>query len=105
MSNRCMGPGAAIPIGLAWEQVKPGEWERYLIRRCQSCRELEIEKLQRVDLTYPICLGCFSQDAEVDTQGSEVYLRCLKCHQRIQYVDEEPNRAADDDNWISHEGQ
>lgn len=99
-SLRCTTDKSAEAIGLAWEQVNAGQWTRWLVRRCRSCRSVEIEELLWMDLRYHICLGCFSQDAvlEVENDGW-VHLVCHICYRRIVYVDE----ADGGETWISHE--
>lgn len=100
MNWRCTRAGSAEAIGLAWEQVEPGKWVRWLIRRCQTCRSIEVQRLHQADLTYHICLGCFSQDAVLEVEDNGwVHLVCQICRQRIIYVDETDGGET----WISHE--
>jgi hypothetical protein len=67
-----------------WMQPRPGQWERYLVRECFSCKRLHVDKLLWVNWNYVMCFYCFSQRVRVeDSQAIEIH--CLDCGKHTTY--------------------
>ena len=67
-------------VGLGWAQVEPGIWDRFLIRKCKHCHNLDVEQIVWVELDLPLCLACLSQRVRAlpDYTEPRHYL-CLDC--------------------------
>jgi hypothetical protein len=69
--------GTLEVVGFIWAQLAPNDWRTAMVRRCQSCGDLEIVGVHWLDFDHPcICLSCLSQ--EVRWEGPNTW-RCAQC--------------------------
>ena len=87
--------GAFATVALSWVQHHPGQWDRWLVRRCSTCHHLDWVKLIWVDTRYMTCLYCLSQDVELDELSEPLSAVCNECGARSHLDVEELERRQD----------
>lgn len=67
-------------VGYSNTQKEPGEWDLYMIRRCDKCGHKEIVPIHWVNQNYPTCMNCMGQELAIrnDLSGIE-WVMCTKC--------------------------
>jgi transcription elongation factor Elf1 len=64
------------------------------VRRCATCGRLDVVRLIAVDVDYMTCLGCLSQDVELDERSDSRSCVCNVCGARSPIDVEEMERRA-----------
>ncbi len=94
--------GAFATVAFGWVQHHPGEWDRWLVRRCSQCHHIDWVKLIWVDADCMTCLYCLSQDVELDERSDPLSCVCNDCGARSQLdIDdlEDEDEDPDEQEW------
>lgn len=71
--------GGFVTVALAWNQVRPGEWEEYQIRQCPCCSTFRVQQLHYVNPKYFVCLSCLSQRVRPAEGRGRPAIICVDC--------------------------
>jgi hypothetical protein len=86
--------GAFTIVPEPWADEDDGEADRWLVRRCATCRHLDVVSLIEVDPHFMVCLCCLSQDVDLDESSTPLSCVCNECGRRSPIDVEEMERRA-----------
>ncbi|TFH41900.1 MAG: hypothetical protein E4H01_14250 [Lysobacterales bacterium] len=79
-------------VAFGWQQKSPGDWARYLVRRCQECPKLLVSDLIWVNIDYDVCASCLSQELTPDPLDDALVV-CRTCGMRSEAGSELPEES------------
>lgn len=68
-------------VAFGWLQPRPGVWERWMVRQCGICRDLDPMLVVYVDVDYDMCASCLSQHLHPDEADPRLVV-CVDCGMR-----------------------
>ena len=86
--------GAFTIVPGPWADENDGEADRWLVRRCATCRHVDLVSLIEVDPHYMVCLYCLGQDVDLDESTGPLSCVCNACGRRSPIDVKEMERRA-----------